>query len=71
MYGTVLGILPQNPQCLFVKDTVEKDLQEMSKDEERLRDVIAKTEIGHLLNSHLMICPAGSSSGRRWLRYCF
>ena len=52
LYGTVLGILPQNPQCLFVKDTVEKDLREMSKDEERLRDVIAKTEIGHLLNSH-------------------
>ncbi len=52
LYGTVLGILPQNPQCLFVKDTVEKDLQEMNKDEERLRDVIAKTEIGHLLNSH-------------------
>ena len=52
LYGAVLGILPQNPQCLFVKDTVEKDLREMSKDEERLRDVIAKTEIGHLLNSH-------------------
>lgn len=52
LYGVVLGILPQNPQCLFVKDTVEKDLQEMSKDEERIRDVIAKTEIGHLLNSH-------------------
>lgn len=52
LYGAVLGILPQNPQCLFVKDTVEKDLREMSKDEERLRDVIAKTESGHLLNSH-------------------
>ena len=52
LYGAVLGILPQNPQCLFVKDTVEKDLREMSKDEERMRDVIAKTEIGHLLNSH-------------------
>ncbi len=52
LYGAVLGILPQNPQCLFVKDTVEKDLREMSKDEERLRDVIEKTEIGHLLNSH-------------------
>ena len=52
LYGAVLGILPQNPQCLFVKDTVEKDLREMSKDEERLRDVIAKTEIGHLLSNH-------------------
>ncbi len=52
LYGRVLGILPQNPQCLFVKDTVEKDLLEMSKDEERLQDVIEKTEIGHLLGSH-------------------
>ncbi len=52
LYGRMLGILPQNPQCLFVKDTVEKDLLEMSKDEERLRDVIEKTEIGHLLGSH-------------------
>lgn len=43
---------PQNPQSLFVKDTVEKDLREMSGDTERLRDVIEKTEIRHLLGSH-------------------
>lgn len=30
LYGPLLGILPQNPQCLFVKDTVEKDLWEMT-----------------------------------------
>lgn len=52
LYGQLLGILPQNPQSLFVKDTVEKDLLEMSGDTERLRDVIEKTEIGHLLGSH-------------------
>lgn len=52
LYGSLLGILPQNPQSLFVKDTVEKDLREMSGDTERLRDVIEKTEIGHLLGSH-------------------
>ena len=52
LYGKLLGILPQNPQSLFVKDTVEKDLREMSGDTERLRDVIEKTEIGHLLGSH-------------------
>ena len=50
--GKLLGILPQNPQSLFVKDTVEKDLREMSGDTGRLRDVIEKTEIGHLLGSH-------------------
>lgn len=52
LYGILLGILPQNPQSLFVKDTVEKDLREMSGDSERMRDVIEKTEIGHLLGSH-------------------
>ena len=52
LYGSLLGILPQNPQSLFVKDTVEKDLREMSGDTERLHDVIEKTEIGHLLGSH-------------------
>lgn len=52
LYGKLLGILPQNPQSLFVKDTVEKDLWEMSGDTERLRDVIEKTEIRHLLGSH-------------------
>ena len=43
LYGKLLGILPQNPQSLFVKDTVEKDLREISGDSERLRDVIEKT----------------------------
>lgn len=52
LYGKLLGILPQNPQSLFVMDTVEKDLREMSGDTGRLRDVIEKTEIGHLLGSH-------------------
>ena len=52
LYGKLLGILPQNPQSLFVKDTVEKDLREMSGNTERLRDVIEKTEIRHLLGSH-------------------
>ena len=52
LYGKLLGILPQNPQSLFVKDTVEKDLREMYGDTGRLRDVIEKTEIGHLLGSH-------------------
>lgn len=52
LYGKLLSILPQNPQSLFVKDTVEKDLREMSGDTGRLRDVIEKTEIGHLLGSH-------------------
>ena len=61
LYGKLLGILPQNPQSLFVKDTVEKDLREMSGDTGRLRDVIEKTEIGHLLGSR----PYDSSGGEQ------
>ena len=55
LYGSLLGILPQNPQCLFVKDTVEQDLREMTgkhTDEAFLNDIIDKTEIRHLLSSH-------------------
>ena len=55
LYGSLLGILPQNPQCLFVKDTVEEDLREMAGrhgDRNRMEEVIEKTEIRHLLNTH-------------------
>lgn len=30
LHRKILGILPQNPQCLFVKDTVKEDLWEMT-----------------------------------------
>lgn len=55
LYGSLLGILPQNPQCLFVKDTVEEDLWEMvgkKHDTGRMDTVIDQTEIRHLLKSH-------------------
>lgn len=55
LYGSLLGILPQNPQCLFVKDTVEEDLWEMvgkKHDAGRMDTVIDQTEIRHLLKSH-------------------
>ena len=55
LYGPLLGILPQNPQCLFVKDTVEKDLWEMTGrhgDRERMETVIDQMEIRHLLKAH-------------------
>ena len=55
LYGPLLGILPQNPQCLFVKDTVEKDLWEMTGkhgDRQRMEAVIDQMEIRHLLKAH-------------------
>ncbi|MCD8053121.1 MAG: ATP-binding cassette domain-containing protein [Lachnospiraceae bacterium] len=61
LFDGFLGVLPQNPQCLFVADTVEDDLSEMlserkdlSREEkrERIRQVAERTQIGHLLKSH-------------------
>ncbi|MFF2878048.1 ABC transporter ATP-binding protein [Gottfriedia sp. NPDC057991] len=55
-----LGVLPQNPQSLFVKKTVELDLISILKDrklgEEELKKKISEVstlvEIEHLLNNH-------------------
>lgn len=55
-----LGVLPQNPQALFVKKTVELDLLEMlnakkiSKEErqKKVRDISALVEITELLQMH-------------------
>lgn len=59
--GEILGVLPQNPQDLFVKDTVLEDLKEMfegwsrekrKEEETLLAQVIADTQIEHLLKMH-------------------
>lgn len=61
LYRNFLGVLPQNPQNLFVKDTVLGDLKEMFCDmpaevkkerERRIERVVEETEIGHLLHMH-------------------
>lgn len=58
--GTV-AVLPQDPQCLFVEDTVRADLAEMfaghhevdaREREARIARVVEQTEIGHLLDQH-------------------
>lgn len=52
------ALLPQNPQTLFVKDTVMGDLEEMTKcpnNKERHQKMIKaveETQIGHLLEMH-------------------
>ncbi len=51
IYGTV-GILPQNPQTLFVKNTVQDDLREVCTIEEKLIQVIAICHLEQLLNRH-------------------
>ena len=59
LFDHFLGVLPQNPQTLFVRDTVEEDLEEMlpklmprKERQEKLQKVIEDTEIGHLLKMH-------------------
>ena len=60
-YHHFLGVLPQNPQTLFIGDTVQEDLEEMLTDcsaqekAERkavMEQVIDDTEIRHLLHMH-------------------
>lgn len=61
LFHRFVGVLPQNPQSLFVGNTVEEDLWEMfsgisvHKKEEykgKMQQVIEDTEIGHLLHMH-------------------
>ena len=60
LFDGVLGVLPQNPQALFVRKTVEEDLLEMfsgikiDKEEkyERIRAVVSICRLGSLLRSH-------------------
>lgn len=59
-YGGLLGVLPQNPQTLFVSKTVEADLREMFVGrnvdkavlQEKIEQVTELCELGDLLQSH-------------------
>lgn len=68
--GDALAVLPQDPRCLFVEETVRADLDEAfaGRDDiaaaeraRRLESAIARTEIGHLLDMH----PYDLSGGER------
>lgn len=60
LFSNMLGVLPQNPQTLFVKKTVMLDLmeilnsQKLSKEEKQSKalSVAQMVEIEHLLDSH-------------------
>nr|WP_317363730.1 energy-coupling factor transporter ATPase [uncultured Blautia sp.] len=61
LFHHFLGVLPQNPQTLFVGNTVEEDLWEMfselspvrrKEDREKVEQVVEDTEIRHLLSMH-------------------
>lgn len=60
MFRHFMGVLPQNPQSLFVTDSVLGELEEMAADlqagktekEQKIQQVIQDTQIGHLLKMH-------------------
>lgn len=60
LYNGILGVLPQNPQALFVKKTVYLELSDMLSDnnisdedaEERIKNVSSLCGIEHLLTRH-------------------
>jgi energy-coupling factor transport system ATP-binding protein len=47
-----LGVLPQDPQTLFTKNTIREDLADMTKSGERIEAVAELTEITELLEMH-------------------
>jgi energy-coupling factor transport system ATP-binding protein len=52
LFTGCLAMLPQDPKSLFVKKTVREDLEEMTSDPEKLREVAAVCQIEDLLDSH-------------------
>ena len=59
LYEHTLAFLPQDPQTLFVRKTVQEDLLEMlpkamgeAEKRRRIEDLARKTEITHLLSVH-------------------
>ena len=52
LFGGCLAMLPQDPKSLFVKKTVREDLEEMTRDANKIRDTAAVCEIEALLDNH-------------------
>ena len=47
-----IAMLPQDPKSLFVKKTLREELEEMSKDQDKIAEIAALCEINGLLDSH-------------------
>ncbi len=52
LYDGTLGLLPQNPQSLFVKNTVLYDLLDIEPDEEKVKEMARLCEVSHILEQH-------------------
>lgn len=86
LFRNFLGVLPQNPQSLFVKKSVELELFEMvggvkeKKDEEyqlamdkkdAVEGIIKVTHLEELLHRHPYDLSGESKRGLPWLRFCY
>lgn len=47
-----VAMLPQDPKCLFVKNTVIEEMREMTADEDEITRIVALTGIEKLLDRH-------------------
>ncbi len=52
LFRNCLAMLPQDPKSLFVKDTVQEDLQEVCKSLDRIQELAALCQIDTLLDRH-------------------
>lgn len=52
LFKNCLAMLPQDPKSLFVKKTVLEDLEEMTKNEEKIKEASEVCQIKELLNQH-------------------
>ncbi len=52
LYNGILGLLPQNPQTLFVKHTVLNDLIDIEPDKEKVRKMADLCAIAQILEQH-------------------
>ena len=52
LFRGCLSMLPQDPKSLFVKKTVQEDLEEMCRDPEEIKKIAEICEITPLLSSH-------------------
>jgi energy-coupling factor transport system ATP-binding protein len=67
LYNGIVSLLPQQPQALFVQNTVENELKELSED---IKEVVSLTELEGLLSRHPLTLAEGSSKSLLLLRYC-
>ena len=59
LFQNCLAMLPQDPKCLFVKQTLREDLEEMGASAERQQEIARLCQVEGLLDAH----PADLSGG--------